>query len=154
MSEDSSVRTRTPCVGICSTTYGDDVCRGCKRFIHEVINWNSFNPEEKESVWKRLEKLKTLIMQSKISIINETLMEEKIEELQLKINSDLNSLSKAFEIVKLTSKSFDDLNEFGIKIVNKDVSLIDLKEEIEKELYDLSMAHFNRYFVEPIRKIK
>ena len=93
-------------------------------------------------------------MQSKISIINETLMEEKIEELQLKINSDLNSLSKAFEIVKLTSKSFDDLNEFGIKIVNKDVSLIDLKEEIEKELYDLSMAHFNRYFVEPIRKIK
>ena len=154
MSEDSSVRTRTPCVGICSTTYGDDVCRGCKRFIHEVINWNSFNPEEKESVWKRLEKLKTLIMQSKISIINETLMEEKIEELQLKINSDLNSLSKAFEIVKLTSKSFDDLNEFGIKIVNKEVSLTDLKEEIEKELYDLSVAHFNRYFVEPIRKIK
>ena len=154
MSKDSSARTRTPCVGICSTTYGDDGCRGCKRFIHEVINWNSFNPEEKESVWKRLEKLKTLIMQSKISIINETLMEEKIEELQLKINSDLNSLSKAFEIVKLTSKSFDDLNEFGIKIVNKDVSLIDLKEEIEKELYDLSMAHFNRYFVEPIRKIK
>ena len=154
MSKDSSARTRTPCVGICSTTYGDDVCRGCKRFIHEVINWNSFNPEEKESVWKRLEKLKTLIMQSKISIINETLMEEKIEELQLKINSDLNSLSKAFEIVKLTSKSFDDLNEFGIKIINKDVSLIDLKEEIEKELYDLSMAHFNRYFVEPIRKIK
>ena len=154
MSKDSSARTRTPCVGICSTTYGDDVCRGCKRFIHEVINWNSFNPEEKESVWKRLEKLKTLIMQSKISIINETLMEEKIEELQLKINSDLNSLSKAFEIVKLTSKSFDDLNEFGIKIVNKDVSLIDLKEEFEKELYDLSMAHFNRYFVEPIRKIK
>ena len=154
MSKDSSARTRTPCVGICSTTYGDDVCRGCKRFIHEVINWNSFNPEEKESVWKRLEKLKTLIMQSKISIINETLMEEKIEELQLKIKSDLNSLSKAFEIVKLTSKSFDDLNEFGIKIVNKDVSLIDLKEEIEKELYDLSMAHFNRYFVEPIRKIK
>ena len=154
MSKDSSVRTRTPCVGICSTTYGDDVCRSCKRFIHEVINWNSFNPEEKESVWKRLEKLKTLIMQSKISIINETLMEEKIEELQLKINSDLNSLSKAFEIVKLTSKSFDDLNEFGIEIVNKNVSLIDLKEEIEKELYDLSMAHFNRYFVEPIRKIK
>ena len=113
-----------------------------------------FNPEEKESVWKRLEKLKTLIMQSKISITNESLMEEKIEELQLKINSDLNNLSKAFEIVKLTSKSFDDLNEFGIKLVNKDVSLIDLKEEIEKELYDLSMAHFNRYFVEPIRKIK
>ena len=58
MTKDSTVRTRTPCVGICSTTYGDDVCRGCKRFIHEVINWNSFKPEEKEAVWKRLENVK------------------------------------------------------------------------------------------------
>ena len=49
MTKDPTVRTRTPCVGICSTTYGDDVCRGCKRFIHEVINWNSFKPEEKEA---------------------------------------------------------------------------------------------------------
>ena len=100
MSNEISVRTRTPCVGICSTTYGDDVCRGCKRFIHEVINWNSFKPEEKEAVWKRLEQLKTLIMESKVSINDENLMESKISELQLKINKDLNPLSKVFEIVK------------------------------------------------------
>jgi hypothetical protein len=30
---------KTPCVGLCSTVYGDLVCRGCKRFHHEVINW-------------------------------------------------------------------------------------------------------------------
>ena len=90
MTKDPTVRTRTPCVGICSTTYGDDVCRGCKRFIHEVINWNSFKPEEKEAVWKRLEKLKSLIMQSKVEIFDEDLMEYKIDELQLKINKDLN----------------------------------------------------------------
>ena len=97
MSDQPSVRTRTPCVGICSTTYGDDVCRGCKRFIHEVINWNSFKPEEKEAVWKRLEHLKTLIMESKVTINNENLMESKILEFQLKINKDLNPLSKVFE---------------------------------------------------------
>ncbi|MEC9132488.1 MAG: DUF1289 domain-containing protein, partial [Pseudomonadota bacterium] len=26
-----ATRRPTPCVGICSTTYGDLVCRGCKR---------------------------------------------------------------------------------------------------------------------------
>ncbi len=153
MSDETSVRTRTPCVGICSTTYGDDVCRGCKRFIHEVINWNSFKPEEKEAVWKRLEQLKTLIMESKVLINDENLMESKISELQLKINKDLNSLSKVFEIVKLTSTSFNDLKEFGIHLQNEG-SLISLKEEIETELYELSKAHFNRYFVEPTENLK
>ena len=153
MSDEISVRTRTPCVGICSTTYGDDVCRGCKRFIHEVINWNSFKPEEKEAVWKRLEQLKTLIMESKVSINDESLMESKISELQLKINKDLNPLSKVFEIVKLTSTSFKDLKEFGIQLQNER-SLISLKEEIETELYELSKAHFNRYFVEPTENLK
>ena len=152
MSDQSSVRTRTPCVGICSTTYGDDVCRGCKRFIHEVINWNSFKPEEKEAVWKRLEYLKTLIMESKVTINNENLMESKILEFQLKINKDLNPLSKVFEIVKLTSTSFKDLKEFGIDL-KKEGSLISLKEELETELYELSKAHFNRYFVEPIENL-
>ena len=152
MTKDPTVRTRTPCVGICSTTYGDDVCRGCKRFIHEVINWNSFKPEEKEAVWKRLEKLKSLSMQSKVEIFDEDLMEYKIDELQLKINKDLNSLSKAFEIVKLTSQSFENLKEFGINL-HEEGKLVELKEVIETELYELSTAHFKRYFVEPIEKL-
>ncbi|MEC7008614.1 MAG: DUF1289 domain-containing protein, partial [Pseudomonadota bacterium] len=31
---------KTPCIGVCSTGIGDSVCRGCKRFSHEVIHWN------------------------------------------------------------------------------------------------------------------
>ena len=57
-----------------------------------------------------------------------------------------------FEIVKLTSTSFKDLKEFGIDL-KKEGSLISLKEELETELYELSKAHFNRYFVEPIEKL-
>lgn len=37
---------RTPCIGICSTTsLGDRVCRGCKRYAAEVIDWNSCDEE-------------------------------------------------------------------------------------------------------------
>ena len=92
-------------------------------------------------------------MESKVSINDENLMESKISELQLKINKDLNPLSKVFEIVKLTSTSFKDLKEFGIHLQNEG-SLISLKEEIETELYELSKAHFNRYFVEPTENLK
>ena len=41
---------KTPCVGLCSTTYGDLVCRGCKRFSHEIVNWNRYGDEEKTAV--------------------------------------------------------------------------------------------------------
>ena len=43
----SNQTIKTPCVGLCSTVYGDLVCRGCKRFHHEVIQWNGYNEEEK-----------------------------------------------------------------------------------------------------------
>ena len=46
-------RIKTPCIGICSTVFGDEVCRGCKRFQHEVITWNAYSDHEKEQVWKR-----------------------------------------------------------------------------------------------------
>ena len=147
-------RTRTPCVGICSTTYGDEVCRGCKRFSFEVINWNGFTPEERESVWKRLEKLKTQIMSSRLQILEPELLDKKIKHFQLKINDDLNALSKAFELIKQVSESFNDLEEFGIKILSKKQSLIELKEEIEDELYILSKAHYEKYFVEPLQRNK
>ena len=62
-------KTRTPCVGICSTTYGDEVCRGCKRFYFEVINWNKYDEDEKDAIWMRLESLKTQIIYSKIKKI-------------------------------------------------------------------------------------
>ena len=147
-------RTRTPCVGICSTTYGDEVCRGCKRFSFEVINWNGFTPEERESVWKRLEKLKTQIMSSRLQILEPELLDNKIRHYQLKIKDDLNDLSKAFELIKQVSESFKDLEEFGIKILSKKQSLIELKEEIEDELYILSKAHYEKYFVEPLQRNK
>ena len=147
-------RTRTPCVGICSTTYGDEVCRGCKRFSFEVINWNGFTPEERESVWKRLEKLKTQIMSSRLQILEPELLDKKIKHFQLKIKDDLNDLSKAFELIKQVSESFKDLEEFGIKVFIKKQSLIELKEEIEEELYTLSKAHYEKYFVEPLQRNK
>ena len=146
-----SKRTRTPCIGICSTTYGDEVCRGCKRFSYEIINWNSFSPEEKEAIWKRLEKLKTQIMSSRVKIFDSELMNEGIKKYRLRVKDDLNDSSKAFEIIKQVSESFEDLMDFGIELFKREKSLKDLKDDIEIELYTLSKAHYSKYFLEPLK---
>ena len=49
--------TTTPCVGICTTTNcGDDVCRGCGRTAHQVINWNQYSDAEKATINRLLRK--------------------------------------------------------------------------------------------------
>jgi predicted Fe-S protein YdhL (DUF1289 family) len=63
---------KTPCVGLCSTVYGDLVCRGCKRYHHEVIQWNGYNADEKQAVWLRLEQLLVQVMASKLEVLMRT----------------------------------------------------------------------------------
>ncbi len=48
----------SPCIGVCSTTYGDLVCRGCKRFAHEVVQWNGYDHDQRDAIWRRLEQLR------------------------------------------------------------------------------------------------
>jgi predicted Fe-S protein YdhL (DUF1289 family) len=43
-----------PCIAICSTTQGDDVCKGCGRSFDEVQDWTVMTPAEKRQVWRRI----------------------------------------------------------------------------------------------------
>ena len=49
----------SPCIGVCSTTYGDLVCRGCHRFAHEVSEWNGYSDAQRVAVRRRLDQLRS-----------------------------------------------------------------------------------------------
>lgn len=44
----------TPCVSVCSTTIGDEVCQGCGRSTVEVGRWFEMTVEERARVWARV----------------------------------------------------------------------------------------------------
>lgn len=44
----------TPCIAICSTSQGDDWCKGCGRSFVEVQNWTGMRPAEKRQTWRRI----------------------------------------------------------------------------------------------------
>ncbi len=44
----------TPCIAICSTSQGDDLCKGCGRTFDEVQCWPAMSPAEKRGVWRRI----------------------------------------------------------------------------------------------------
>ena len=138
---------KTPCIGVCSTVFGDDVCRGCKRFQHEVIQWNSYSDPEKESVLTRLETLKTQIMESKVLILDEQVLKQQLESLKIIFNQDTNPYCWIFDLFRQASQSIGDTSEFGFEILSSQTdNLLVLKKIIEEELFELSEAHYQRYF--------
>ncbi len=44
----------TPCIAICSTSQGDDLCKGCGRRFDEVQRWPEMTPAQKRETWRRI----------------------------------------------------------------------------------------------------
>ena len=44
----------TPCIAICSTSQGDDYCKGCGRTFEEVQLWPQMGPAAKRATWRRI----------------------------------------------------------------------------------------------------
>ncbi|MDD0810923.1 DUF3717 domain-containing protein [Curvibacter sp. RS43] len=44
----------TPCIAICSTSQGDELCKGCGRTFSEVQHWPGMSPAEKRHTWRRI----------------------------------------------------------------------------------------------------
>ena len=44
----------TPCIAICSTSQGDEECKGCGRSFWEVQHWPQMSPGEKRGTWRRI----------------------------------------------------------------------------------------------------
>ena len=140
-------RSSTPCLGICSTTYGDDVCRGCKRFIHEVINWNYYSNDEKEIVNSRLEEFKVTILSHRFKVTDAELLSSKLKEHAINFNDALDPITWIFDLLRASSQDLD-LELFGLELLpdHQSSSLSTIKDEINTELFELSQAHFDRYF--------
>ena len=141
-------RSSTPCIGICSTTFGDDVCKGCKRFSYEITNWGKFSTDERAVVNSRLEQFKTTILEEKFTISDSELFESKMNEFSINFNSSLEPITWIFDLLRASSNKDLNVNDFGIEILPafSDLSLIELRDLINQEMLQLSEAHYYKFF--------
>ena len=141
-------RSSTPCIGICSTTFGDDVCKGCKRFSHEITDWGKFSADERAVVNSRLEQFKVTILEEKFIISDNNLFESKMNEFSINFNSSLDPVTWVFDLLRASSNEDLDLSDFGIEILPKfsNLSLLELRDLINQEMLQLSEAHYYKFF--------
>ena len=141
-------RTRTPCIGICSTTsVGDAICRGCKRYAFEVIRWNGYSAEEKEAVLARIEALTVQILQGKFDIVSEDDLAAALKHCKLPFNPALSPYSWLHNYLKKGNLAIS-VQQLGVAVQPSysHYSLEQLAELVDEELLVLCEAHFARYY--------
>ena len=141
-------RSSTPCIGICSTTFGDDVCKGCKRFSHEITNWGKFSTDERAVVNSRLEQFKITILEEKFTISDSELFESKMNEFSINFNSSLEPITWIIDLLRASSNKDLNVNDFGVEILPafSNLSLTELRDLINQEMLQLSEAHYYKFF--------
>ena len=138
-------RSSTPCLGICSTTFGDEVCKGCKRFSHEIVSWTKYSLEEREISNNRLEKFKIKILQHRFKVYDSKLLASRLDEKAINFNHSLDPITWIFDLFRAAGSQEFDLNKYGIESLNH-FNPKTIKDEINDELLQLSEAHHERYF--------
>jgi len=137
--------TDTPCVGVCSTIYGDTVCRGCKRFYDEIINWNTFDNSRKLIILERLDTQMIDIVGHYLEIADSTLLRSKCDKHHIKYRNNCNPLSWAYLLLREGALRIKDLSKYGIivKATYQDLSLPKLYEHIDDALFAHAQQHFD-----------
>jgi len=105
----------TPCVGICSTTYGDIVCRGCRRYLHEVVEWNRYSAEQKRLIWHRLDGLLTQVMPRYFEIIDAQLLRQTLDQLRLSYRFEATPWTWLQILLKNAARQFSALTPYGLR---------------------------------------
>ncbi len=141
-------RSSTPCIGICSTTFGDDVCKGCKRFSHEITSWGKFSNDERAFVNRRLEQFKSTLLEEKFTIIDGDLFESKMNEFSINYNGSLEPITWIFDLLRASVSKDLNLDDFGIEIKPEfsNLSLVEIRKLINDEMLQLSEAHYSKFF--------
>ena len=134
-------RFNTPCIGHCSTVFGDGVCRGCLRFVHEVIDWNRYTDEQKQVIWLRLEQQITQILPHFISIYDARLIESAVDRFRLPYQSD-NVWHNVYNLLRFAERRQVDLGKCGFTL--EPAASIG---EVNARIYALASAIYERDFL-------
>ncbi len=138
---------KTPCVGLCCTVYGDLVCRGCKRYHHEVIHWNGYDEAQKHAVWVRLEQLLEQVMVAKLEVFDPLKLRQQLEQRKIRFVARQSEYCWAYQLIARGARVINNLEAYGVVLLPefRDWDLPQLRDAIDREFFILSEAHYQRY---------
>ena len=133
----------SPCIGICSTTYGDLVCRGCKRFAHEVVGWNGYAKQQRAAILQRLAELRDGALQRQITRAQLSELCAAAASLPLANADQMGPEARAYEALRSLARQ-----RLPLPWPSEAPALtpLQLLTRIDREFYERSLAWYERSF--------
>ena len=140
LSNERRIPSLTPCAGRCSTVFGDLVCRGCRRFNHEVIQWNTYTAEQRLAVWKRLDAQLDQILIPLLPHVNLQHIDGFIHSKHVRVLDSASMGRKLYHALKICEKNKHLAEESGLGI--KNVQVKPIWDEFERRVLALAKASY------------
>jgi predicted Fe-S protein YdhL (DUF1289 family) len=140
-------------VGICSTTYGDLVCRGCKRFAHEIVGWNGYVESQRAQVWRRLAELRDGCVERRVRVEDAQCFHGWVDNLPATLREGLTTNGCVFEVLRRYARSAPDLAQLGLAAqpAFDHLDPVAIRDAIDVEFFQRAVAHYERNFKTPVQ---
>jgi len=126
------------------------VCRGCKRFSHEIVDWNSYDDAQKETIWERLETFKKQVVGQIVRFKDQYRFQSAIEAQKIKEPEDYQAVYLLLQRLVRHSKT---LSFAGLENVSPDFEIMEGEidslltlQQIDKEIVTRSRAFYERSY--------
>ena len=145
MTADRRIASLTPCAGRCSTVFGDAVCRGCRRFNHEVIRWNTYTPEQHTTIWKRLDAQLDQILVPMLPLADLRHVEGFVLSKRVRLRPDASRSRNLNHALRLSEeyRHFIEASVLGIH----DKQFLPLWDEFERGVLELATDSYELAFL-------
>lgn len=135
-------RIASPCVGLCSTTVGDRVCRGCQRSDTEIRDWFGYDATERRRRMDDLDALRTGVAEQFLQVRDAAMLQTQLERHRIRFRQDQPPLSRAVELLRVGRSRIRDLTRYGLQTQGKGIGLDadELHEAITQALLERAEA--------------
>ncbi len=130
----------TPCLGRCSTVFGDSVCRGCRRFSHEVIDWNRYTAAQRDFIWLRLDQQLDQIILPLVRVEDPRQLSDFLASRHIRLTTKASQGRQAYEALRICQRQPERCAESGLRLSATQVDRTWL--QVEQRLYELAVASF------------
>ena len=126
------------------------MCRGCKRFSHEIVDWNSYDDAQKETIWERLETFKKQVVGQIVRFKDQYRFQSAIEAQKITEPEDYQAVYLLLQRLVRHSKT---LSFAGLENVSPDFEIMEGEidslltlQQIDKEIVTRSRAFYERSY--------
>ena len=132
-------RIESPCLGVCSTTQGDDICRGCKRNSDEILRWGAMTSEQRQNIMRRTEWLSVDIVQEYFQLIDKDQLEQQLIKHRIRYTKHFDPLCWVIDLLRAGAGRIQQIEAYGLAFkdpMHNELQLEQLYRTINKQIIE------------------